>query len=353
MKSILSCIATVAIFSQASHATVLVDDVWADGSRSNPPFSVSNSIWYASTSSAGTNLITATNSMNFLMFGANARMIMTYFTPTNTAQALAVGDTLKTTLVFTPTGVAPTNGSQGFRIALVNYGGTNRVGADGFSTSGANGSGVTGYMLNVNFGMNFGITRPIDTRQRTNITSTDLLGSLAVYERLTNGPVVVVGDPGFSNGVPYTLVFTAYRSNATDLVLTASFTGANLAITNTAVDTLDATVSFDALAVRLDDITHTATNFSFSQYKVELTSGTTQVLPGFTGIVRTGNDAGLSYTGAVGQAYRLWSSTNVTLSPVTNTWTSLTNGSFAGGTNLFNDLGGATSPQRFYIISSP
>jgi len=112
-------------------------------------------------------------------------------------------------------------------------------------------------------------------------------------------------------------------------------------------------MSFDALALRLDDIAHTATNLDFTHYKVELLSGTTLAPPGFTAIARVGDDTSLSYTGAVGQIYSLWTSTDVTLSPVTNTWTALTNGSFASGANIFNHPGGATDPRRFYILSSP
>ncbi len=351
MKPLLVSITTILTLTLTGHAAVLVDDTWADGSRSNGPMSATNSIWYASTSAAGgTNLTAVPNTMTFWT-AASARMILTYFTPTNTTQTLAVGDTLKVTLQFTPSNVATQNNSGGLRIALVNYGGSNRVNADGYSASGANGAGVTGYMNNVNFGQTFGLTRPIDTRQRTNITSSDLLGTLNVYERLTNGPSVTTGTPGFSNAVSYTFQFIISRTDLSTVTLTSYFFGPGLAITNTAVDAADPTVSFDAVAFRAGDDITTASSFDFSEYKVELIPGAP--LPAITAITRTGADVALSFTGAAGQNYRLWSSTDLSLTPVTNTWSLLTGGSFSGSADSFTHTNGATDSQRFYVISSP
>lgn len=60
-----------------------------------------------------------------------------------------------------------------------------------------------------------------------------------------------------------------------------------------------------------------------------------------------------SFNGTSGQAYRLWGSTNLALSPVPSTWTLLTNGVFGSGSIVFTDTETGLHPQRFYIISSP
>ena len=45
----------------------------------------------------------------------------------------------------------------------------------------------------------------------------------------------------------------------------------------------------------------------------------------------------LSLTGEAGQSYRVWASTNVCLTPVTNAWTLLSEGVFGGGSGLVVD----------------
>jgi hypothetical protein len=61
----------------------------------------------------------------------------------------------------------------------------------------------------------------------------------------------------------------------------------------------------------------------------------------------------LSFNGASGQGYRLWASTNAALTPVTNTWTLLTSGTFGGSPVLFTDSPTTNFAQRFYIVTSP
>jgi autotransporter-associated beta strand protein len=68
-------------------------------------------------------------------------------------------------------------------------------------------------------------------------------------------------------------------------------------------------------------------------------------------LVNNGNIQ-LTFTGAASQNYRIWATTNLLLSPVTSTWTLLTNDVFSGSPTTFTD---ATTnlPQRFYIITVP
>jgi hypothetical protein len=58
-------------------------------------------------------------------------------------------------------------------------------------------------------------------------------------------------------------------------------------------------------------------------------------------------------TGTQGQGYRVWATTNLLLSPVTSTWTLVTNSTFGTTPVIFSDPGAGTIPQRFYIITEP
>jgi hypothetical protein len=64
-------------------------------------------------------------------------------------------------------------------------------------------------------------------------------------------------------------------------------------------------------------------------------------------------DFQLSFSGAAGQNYRVWGSTNVALTPVTSTWTLLTNGVFGAGVEAFVDSDAGAYDQRFYLITVP
>lgn len=56
--------------------------------------------------------------------------------------------------------------------------------------------------------------------------------------------------------------------------------------------------------------------------------------------------------GSAGFGYRVWATTNIDLSPVTNTWTLLTNGVFGFGPSIITDTPNGL-PQRFYLITVP
>jgi hypothetical protein len=57
--------------------------------------------------------------------------------------------------------------------------------------------------------------------------------------------------------------------------------------------------------------------------------------------------------GSAGFSYRIWASTDVTLSPIASTWTLLTNDTFGTGPALFIDSSASSFPQRFYLITVP
>src|SRR5437879_2302095 len=83
----------IAVLALPSHATIYLDDTWADGTRNNQALP-SNSAWFAST---GSQLTSATSSMS-LSVGSGSIMAITYFTTNSTTPVrLSVGDTLVAT----------------------------------------------------------------------------------------------------------------------------------------------------------------------------------------------------------------------------------------------------------------
>jgi pectin methylesterase-like acyl-CoA thioesterase len=72
--------------------------------------------------------------------------------------------------------------------------------------------------------------------------------------------------------------------------------------------------------------------------------------------VVSGGNVQFTISGAPGSAgfgYRVWASTNIALSPISSTWTLLTNDVFGTSPTTFTDSTSAGSPQRFYIVTVP
>lgn len=258
-------------FVMPCSAQVLLDDLWADGSRAehNLP---TESAWFSSDSS-GASLTAAVGSMTGAIPSGSVQW-MTYYTAAGSPATLNVGDTLKATAIFTPNGVAALNANRGLRIGLFNFasGGT-RVSANGYSTgagTGAPGANVLGYMLNMNFGDSFGVDAPLQIMERTTTASINLMGASGDYTALSSGPTGSLNDPAFSSGTQYTLEFSVTRTAVDSVDITTRFVGGLLDISHTATDASGATFAFDNFAIRPAGSAQGATSLVFSEFKVEV-----------------------------------------------------------------------------------
>lgn len=268
----------MAIAGLSTHAAVLLDEDWDDGDRTDTNLP-EESAWFASSVLATTpTLSTSVGSLtgNVLMFETNgsSRLWITHFTPAGTPAELAMGDTLKVTLLFTakePGTVSPAS-SRGLRIGLFNFSepGASRVSGDGFSTgsgAGAPGANVMGYMLNMNFSQTL-INNPLQIMKRTDLATNNLMGALAVYSSLGTGGGPA-GAPGFSNDVPYTMELSVKRLD-TSVEITAKFSDTNgWSISHRVVDTSNPNFRFDGFAMRPNSVADTAQSFTFTRFKVE------------------------------------------------------------------------------------
>ena len=252
-------------YPPVTSTNVWLDDTWTDGTRNDTALPI-DAAWFASLTAA---LTAAPNALGGAPDPTNTLTWWTYFT-TNLAAPVHLGtnDALRLTLKFTTSGVAANNNNRGLRIGLFNSANGTRTLADGANPNGTN---YTGYMLNMNFGTTFGLSSPLQFLERTNISSGNLVSTVNDYSTLSSGGPAN-GSTAFTNGLTYTFVLTAKRNN-TSLDLTAAFTCTNgFSATHTSTDSAITGADFDTFVFRPALQSQTATNFTFTEFKVELVS---------------------------------------------------------------------------------
>ncbi len=255
-----------------AHATIILDDTFADGTRNNQNLPT-DAAWYVSTPASwktAVNALTVTN-------GTSAILGVTYFgVNSSTPVSLNVGDTLTVTLTITFNGVAANNSSQGFKIGVYDFADSTLSPKWATADLGSNngqGTGVKGYSLFQNCGITFRNTTPTDIRSRTNLTSTSLLGTTGDHKSLVTGPGNTNNFTGFTNGGQYSLQFSLFRTNTTDMSVAVTWqnlsSGATL--TTSVLDTNAATFNFDGIGFRPASADTSATNITFNEVRVDLT----------------------------------------------------------------------------------
>ena len=353
---ILSCFPTLCVLSisltMPCQALILVDDTWADGTRSDQNLPL-ESAWFASTTAS---LVAETGGM----IGQNlagTRQWITHFTD-GTPTPLSVGETLRATLVFYASNVvtAPVT-ARGLRLGLFNFAGGKRVAADSFSTAGGNGAGVTGYMLNLNFAQAFTINNPLEIRERSNLASTNLMGTSSDFFVLNSGGGLL-GSAGFSNGIQYTLEFSVTRSATDQVVITNRFFGDNLNVSCVATDFVGVTFSFDTFAIREND-SSSAELFKFVEFKVQAPllpiDDPSMIVEPADAFGTPGSNAKFSafVSGTSSLSYQWYFNTNTLLQNATNSWFAITNLSNVNtgcySVIITNDYGSVTS--RYALLT--
>jgi hypothetical protein len=256
----------------------LLDDDWDDGDRTDTNLP-EESAWFGSVAAGTATLSAAPNALTAnVRVGDNlsSRLWITHFTPAGSPVDLAPGETLKLTLDFVPRGVSTSNimssTTRGLRFGLFNFSepGAARVTADGFSTgtgTGAPGTNVTGYMLNMNFSQTFTINNTLQLMKRTDVTNISLMGATGAFTGLGSGGPAS-DSPGFSNDVPYTLEFSIRRLT-TSLQIATRFSDTNGWSVSHSVTDPNGTFKFDGFAIRPNAVVDSAEAFTFTRLKVE------------------------------------------------------------------------------------
>ncbi len=303
-----------ALITVSVYPAVLLDDHWADGSRSEQNLP-QKSAWFASTGAA---LVAATNSLT-LSLGSSAVLGMTYFTSNSTLPVqLEVGQILTASLLVSFGSLSAANTSQGFRLALCNFADSTlspkRVSADGFSSA-SQGNGVQGYALFQNVGTGFNDSTPMSLYKRTTLTDASLLGTSSDWTLLGNGPGDTNSFSGFAESNLYHLRFAVQRTDADSTSINVSWSnalsGATLAMS--AIDNSATNFSFDGLALRPQNAASSAGSIILRGVSVELSSETNQV--GTLGtplhVELSGDLIIFTFSGTANTQYELQRSTNL------------------------------------------
>ncbi len=269
------------------YATVLVNDTWQDGTRTDPAAPVYSengtnldsdadleSAWYNANG-------TLTASVGHLVGtmpadGTSSASWTTYFTPELNPVTLAgAGDQLKITWVFTPSGVnSGSTSSSGLRVAVVDSPSASRRTSDGSPSS----STYAGYGMFMNMATTLGSSSPFQLVERSAPgTSSAFLSSSGSWTSLANG--ATGGNAGYASGTQYTLVMTFTRNASAGLDITATMTGGSLNNTGSASlsysDSTPNGFTFDTFGLRPSSATDSAASFDTTLFEVEFIPGAT------------------------------------------------------------------------------
>jgi hypothetical protein len=249
---------------------IIVDDYWADLSRSNAPIATNSAMWRAST--AGTLSDGSSGNMVATPASGSSSLWSAYFTDdtiTSIPVHVPVGSTIKVTLAFTTATFTAFTNNSSLRIGLFDYadGGTRITNDTTAGGSSGNGVGVRGYMWSQDFGTNFSANSPMSLLTRTVLTDGNLMGTTGDYAALGGGPGGLLNAPAFQPNTSYKFELSVNRASATTNVLTAKITGGTLDLSFTTNDTTYLYPRFDTVAIRPNSLENSPDSFTFTQFR--------------------------------------------------------------------------------------
>ncbi len=253
------------------------------GNQQNPPtssawFTGTKAVVYGLSNGTTTNLVAnvaSGSSLTFYTYFAptpvNTNSPSPYTVATNSGSPiqLSPNETISATVGFYLTGTAPQNSARELRFGL-QYAGTN-ANVTG-SGNGLN-NGITGYAQNMNFGTSFGIP-PLQTLADTNaFNGNSQLAKTADFVQVGPNGGGTTNDPGFTDGINYTLIMSITENNPTNVTITTTFLGSTFSngasITQTVTDTNYCYTNFDEFVMRPALGSETASTFTITSFQVE------------------------------------------------------------------------------------
>ena len=284
-----------AVASPSLGGTVLLDDTWADGSRTETNLPTESAVWI----SAPGNVTMAAGSLSYTQSGSSQRL-HTYFTPDGSPATLAVGEMLKATIEFVPRVNITSTTSRNFRVGLFHDPTGPRVLAD--STNDAGGAGnpwqdSEGYAVFLPITPGPGNTSPFQINKRNIFTNSSLLGSGTSYTTSPSDGDQIV----WALDELYTMILEICKVSDTQVDITATvMDSSGVLSTHTVSD--DGTTfgpgspydTFDQLAFRFSSNSGTADLLEFRRFRIEI--GDKIVIPEPTSLALLGL-AGLALVG--------------------------------------------------------
>lgn len=351
------CAVALACCVTAARATVIINDTWIDGNRNDPARPVYSengtdadadgnleSAWFNTDNSATSMVIVPGVGANQILRttnGSSSSSWTTYFTPSNSTPLTltSVGDSIKVTWVFTPTGVGVANTSQNLRVAVVDTPDANRIGTNGSPGTAA----YLGYAMFMNMGTPTLGGAAFQLKERTSPgTPASFLSTSGDWTTVASGGPT--SGEGYLDGSNYTFVIQFTLQSGGALQIISTMTGANiggvgqLSVTN--VDATPNSLTFDTFGIRPSSAAGTAVQFDTSLFKVErFTGGCVPTLFNVTGTTNIcpGNTAPVGLSGSeVNVAYQLRLAGSPVGAPVAGTGSPLSFGLQGAGTYTVN-----------------
>jgi hypothetical protein len=291
-------LAVAGVYSQ-THAAIIVNDTWKDGTRTDPNSASGytengvdldndgdiESAWFGAGGTGSSLTVSDQNTLRATLGPSGSSSFTTYFAKPDAPLALTnAGDNLKVTWQFTVTNLGASNTSQNFRLALVNTPSANALTADGAPGDAA----YAGYGMFMNMSAgNLGGSNPFQLMERTDAaTASPFLGASASWAARANG--ATTGRIGYKENVLYTFTLDLTRTENGGLTIISSMAGGtgvtafNGLTTNpelngpgiatlTFTDTTPNSFSFDTFGVRPSSAPGAAEIFDTSLFKVEFT----------------------------------------------------------------------------------
>jgi hypothetical protein len=293
-------VAPAFVWEAPARATMVVQDTWRDGTRSDPGSATYSefandldgdgnveSAWFNSPSAnmtmvapgGGAVVPGSPNIMRVTVPASANDSFETYFTQPGGAVTLAnTGDFIKVTWAFTATGVATAGSTQGFNFALANTNGVARLTGD----SGSPASGAyKGYAMYTNMKTgNLGNANSFQLRER-GTTNGAFLSASGEWTSLANG--ATTATPGYTEGGSYQYVMQITLNASAGLDITSTMSGTGLGgagvdkLTVSFTDATPNTLSYDMFGVRPSSAAAAASQFDTSLFQVETNTAVPEV----------------------------------------------------------------------------
>jgi hypothetical protein len=222
----------VVMLCSSSRATVIVNDTWQDGTRTDPASPVYSengtdtdmdgdieSAWYSNGTGASLTAsnpsMTPTGGSMVMTAGSSSFSAQTYFTaPGYAAQLSSPGDTLVVSWTFTTGTVSASNTSQTMYYALVDSSAVARPTADSQGTPSGQ---FPGYAILANLSNPLGNSSPFQLKEWAG-TSGAVVGSSGNWSAESpNANGATSGAHGYDSNTSYTMTWTLTYNSATDL----------------------------------------------------------------------------------------------------------------------------------------
>lgn len=247
--------AMLSLASISAQGTVLLNDTFADGSRTNQNLPTSAAFYYGATpSTAGLSVVDSALQFSYNTNTGILSQAVAYFTDSGSPITLSVGDVLATSISFSAANIS--NSPDALRIGFFNSGGS-RVSADYTGISSPSFNAYTGYAFSTNLNSAGSNSGKIVQRTGTN----NGLYTSAAFTNLKSSLKPV----GYAANTVYTLTFEVEALSGSQMEITFSDSLGNV---YSVIDTTAVFNAFDTLGIYLTNGTFATNSYTIDNVVV-------------------------------------------------------------------------------------